>query len=206
MARADGAVIAADMGDDAAARLHAERAWSRAKQLDQLLLSAWALSALGYAAMQRGDFREALEWYEKYVPLVRDTENGVARNLILGRAAEAFLRSGRVDDATRLADQAIAVAILAGAPHFHAVARRVQGQIFVTQDRHDDALSAFDDAIATFEQTGSRLEHARAPYHRAALRLNRGENETARADAVRARDAFAAMGAERDRPLAEKLL
>ncbi|HEY2970311.1 MAG TPA: AAA family ATPase [Casimicrobiaceae bacterium] len=200
------AAIAADMGDDTEARLHAERGWARARQLDQLLLSAWALNGLGYAAMQRGDLAEALEWYEQYVPLVRDTENAVARNLILGRAAEAFLRSGRVDDAARLVDQAMAVAVFAKAPHYHAIARRVQGQIFATLDKDDDALCAFDEVVATFEQAGSRLEHARALYHRAALRLNGGEDEAARADAVRARNAFAAMGAVRDRDLAQELL
>ena len=41
--------------------------------------------------MLRGDLREALAWYEQYVPLVRDTENGVARLLILASAAEALL-------------------------------------------------------------------------------------------------------------------
>jgi tetratricopeptide (TPR) repeat protein len=193
------AIIAADMGDDAEARAHAERAWAHARRLDQLLLSAWALHGLGYAAMQRGDVQEALEWYGQYVPLVRETENAVSRHLVLGRAAEAFLRAGRIEEATRLVEQAMTIALFARAPHYHAVAQRVQGEIFATQDRDDDALRAFDQAIAAFEQNGSRLEHARALYQRAALRSDRAE-------AVRARDAFAAIGAERDRALAEQLL
>jgi tetratricopeptide (TPR) repeat protein len=204
-----GAVIAADLGDDDAARMHAERGWERARQLGQLVLSALAFNALGYAAMQRGDGREALRCYEQYVSLVRDTENGVARNVILARAAEAFLLAGRVDDATQLVDQAIAVAEFAKAPHYLALARRVQGQLFAVQQKNDDALRAFDDAIATFTQLGSRLELARAVHHRAALRLARGdakEHEAARADAARARDAFAGMGAVHDRVLAEQLL
>ncbi len=49
------ATIAADQGDDDAARDLAQRGWERAQQLRQLLLSAWALNALGYAAMLRGD-------------------------------------------------------------------------------------------------------------------------------------------------------
>jgi tetratricopeptide (TPR) repeat protein len=174
-----------------------------------LVLLAFALNARGYAAMQRGDGREALKCYEQYLSLVRNTENGVARNLILGRAAEAFLLAGRVDDAAQLVDQAIAAAEFAKAPHYLALAWRVQGQIFAVQQKGDDALRAFDDAIATFTQLGSRLELARAVYHRAALRLVRGdakEHEAARADAARARDAFAEMGAVRDRMLAEQLL
>jgi tetratricopeptide (TPR) repeat protein len=203
------ATISADLGDDAAARKYAESSWARANQLGQLILSAWALHGLGYAAMQRGAASETLQWYEQYVALVRNTENAVARNLIIGRAAEAFLHAGKIADAAQLVDQAIEVAEFAKAPHYLALARRVQGQVFAAQQKYDDALRAFDDAIATFTPIGSGLELARAMYHRAALRLTRGdakENDAARAEAARARDSLAAMGAVHDRALAEHLL
>jgi hypothetical protein len=86
------------------------------------------------------------------------------------------------------------------------LARRVQGEVFVVHKKEDEAMRAFDNAIAAFEQIGSRLEHARALYHRAALLHNCGDDAKARADALRARDAFAAMGAVRDSALAEELL
>jgi tetratricopeptide (TPR) repeat protein len=173
--------------------------------LNQLVLLAWTLNALGYAAMQRGDVPAAVECYEQYVPLVRDTENAVGRNVTMGRVAEGFLRAGRIKDAEQLVGQAITLAEFADAPHCLALAHRVQGQVFVAQKKEDDAMRPFDNAIAGFEQIGSRLEHARALYHRAALLHHRGEDELARADSIRARDAFAAMGAERDRALAEQL-
>ena len=199
------AAIAADLGDDEAARVHAERASAGADQLNQLLLSAWALNALGYTAMQRGDAAGALEWYEQYVVLVRDTENGVARNLIIARAAEAFLRAGRLDEATQLGDQALAVAEFAKSPHYLALARQVQGQIFAAREQHDDAARAFDDAVASFTQLGSRLELARTLYYRASLRLARKDGDKAHADATQARDLFADMGAARDRAQADTL-
>jgi tetratricopeptide (TPR) repeat protein len=202
-------IIAADQGDDDAARALAERGWEHAQKLNQVVLSAWALNALGYAAMQRGDLRGALAWYEQYVPLVRDTENGVSRVLILGCAADAFFRACRMDEATALVAQAIAVAEFANAPHRLALARRVHAQILVAQRDFAGALRAFDDAIATFTRLGSGLELARARFHRAALRLAHGDandHEAARADAGRARDAFAEMGAVHDRVLAEQLM
>jgi tetratricopeptide (TPR) repeat protein len=110
------ATVLADLADDEAARTAAERAFARTRQLDQLVLTAWALHAQGYAAMRRGDVPGAVELYDQYVMLVRDTENGVARNLVMGHAAEAFLRGERIDDAARMADQAVAVAEFAGAP------------------------------------------------------------------------------------------
>jgi predicted ATPase/class 3 adenylate cyclase len=203
------AIIAADLGDADTARQHAQSALARAQQLRQLVLTAWALHAAGYAAMQRNDADDAMRWYAQYLPLVRDTENGIVRNFIMGFAAEAFLRAGRVEEAADMVAQAIEIAEFAGAPHYLAVDLRVQGQVFAAQGRQDDAGHSFDRAIALFEQTGSRLEGSRAVLHRASLRLAHGngaQRAAARADALAARDAFAAMGATPDVERAERLL
>ncbi len=127
------AQIAADLGDDAAARGHAERGWARAEALNQLVLSAWALNGLGRAAMLRDDIGAALEWYERYVALVRDTENAIAWNLIVARAAETYLHVGRIDEAARLAERAVTFAEFGNAPHYRALARRVQGQVLLAR-------------------------------------------------------------------------
>src|SRR5208282_204576 len=84
------AILNVDMGRDEAARTHAERSWARARLLDQLVLSAWSLHALGYAAAMRGDMSEALEWYAQYLSQIEGTENALACNLTLGRAAETY--------------------------------------------------------------------------------------------------------------------
>jgi class 3 adenylate cyclase/tetratricopeptide (TPR) repeat protein len=203
------AIAAADLADDTVARTHAERGWARAGRLGQLVLSAWALNALGYAASVRGDSGEALEWYGQYVVLVSGNENAVMRNIPMGRAAEAYFNAGRTLDAARLAEQAVATAEMGGAPHFLAVARRVQGRILAAQEDYDGALRAFDAAIAQFEQLGSRLELGRATLQRAALWLARGDaaqHEVARTAIAAARVAFITMGAARDAALAERLL
>ncbi|HZI83998.1 MAG TPA: hypothetical protein VFF44_08785, partial [Casimicrobiaceae bacterium] len=203
------ALAAADLGDEAAAGMHAERAWERARSLDQLVLSAWSLGGLGYAALQRGDMRAALAWFEQYATLTRATENAVAQHLVLARAADAFVRAGRLDDAASLIERAIAIATTAGADHYRALARRVQGQLFAAKGDEVAALRAFEDAVAAFARIGSRLEHARALHQLAALRLARGapgERDAALADAASAYEAFIAMGASPDRRMSESLL
>jgi len=203
------AVIAADLGAHDEAEAHAQRGWANARQLNQIVLSAWALNGLGHAAMQRGDTEGALGWFEQYVPLVRDSENAVSRNLAMARAAEVFLLADKVDEAADIVERALAVSGFAGAPHYVALARRVQAQIHTAQRRYADALRGFDEAIATFTQTDSQLELARAFHHRAAMQLARGDaadRDLARTDALRARDAFAAMGAGPDQLGAEQLL
>jgi tetratricopeptide (TPR) repeat protein len=203
------AIIAADMGDDDAATSHANRAWTRAQELGQLVLTAWAQNALGVAALRRGDVDGALRWYELYVPLVQDTENGVSRHLVMASAAEAFLRGDRVDEAAALAAQAIKLAEFARAPHFRAMGRRVEAEVLGARRRYDEALATFDEVIATFTEQGSGLELARARFRRAALLLAGGDEKkapAARAEVARARDSFAGMGALRDRALADDLL
>ncbi len=200
------ATIAADLGDDDAARVHAERGWERATHLNQLLLSAWSLHALGHVAMQRDDTETAVQWFEQYVALIRDTENRVARNFILARAAEAFLESGRLDEAEQLTEQAHAVAEFAVAPHYRARAVGVRARLLAARAQHPAALAAFDDAIETFTRLGSRLELARTLYHRAIFQSRRGERDSARDDAGRARELFVAMGVEPDRERVDGLL
>jgi len=194
-------IVTADLGDDDAARMHAERGWARAQGLDQLVLTTWALHAAGRAAMQRGDVVDAMRWYEQYVPLVRETENALSRNLMLGCAAEAFLHAGRVDEAARMVHQAIEIGEFAASPHYLGIACRVHGQILAAQERSTEALHAFSRAVALFEETGSRLELGRVLCRRAALTLVHGDasaQAAARSELAAARDSFAAMGAAHD--------
>jgi class 3 adenylate cyclase/tetratricopeptide (TPR) repeat protein len=200
------AQIAADLGDNAAALDHAERGWVRAGTLNQLLLSAWALHGLGQAAMMRDDIATALEWYEQYVTLVRDTENALARNLIIARAAETYLRAERIKEAAQLAEQAMTFAEFGNAPHYHALASRVQGQILLARGQPDDALRFFDTALAEFRRIGSRLEAGRVLYHRAMTQFARDEQDAGCADAELASDAFTAVGAVHDRARVKRLL
>ena len=203
------AMVEADLGEDDAARAHAEHGWVRAQQLGQLVLSGCALHGAGYAALLRNDIGDAIKWYELYVPLVRDTENGVVRNFIMGSAAEAFVRAGRMDEAAVLLRQALEVSETSNSPHFLGLARRVQGQMFVGQGKFDEALPSFDRAIELLHQTGSRLELGRAHFQRAAMQLERGDTNAqalARIAVERVRGDFAAMGARHDLEMAEQRL
>ena len=203
------AMVTADLGDDGGARKRAEDALVRSRNLGQLVLSAWALHAAGYAAIQRDDAAAAIECYGQYLALVQDTENGIVKTLILASAARAFARGGRLDEAAALADKAVAITEFAKAAHYAAIARSVQGEIFAARGKHDDALQAYDAAIAALGKAGSRLELNRALYQRAKLQLAHGDaaaKDSAHADAIRVRDEFADMGAVHDRERAEQLL
>jgi tetratricopeptide (TPR) repeat protein len=200
------AMINVDLGDDDAAAKHGARGWERARALDQVALTGWALIALWYEALQKDDVAAALEWQAQYLTLVTGTENRVVKLVGLARASEVSVASGRHDEAERIATDALAIAELGGAPHYRALARSVLGRVALARGDLDAAARAQDDAIATLATTGSGLELARVRTHRAVVHLAAGERDAARAEVTRARQAFAELGAVHDVARADALL
>jgi predicted ATPase/class 3 adenylate cyclase len=200
------AMAAADLGDDANAKIHAEQGWQRAKALDQKALTGWALIACWHVALQADDLAGALERHGQYLALVKSTENRVVKLVGLARAAEVSLVAKRIDEAERLAVEALAVAELAGAPHYRAMAQAVQGRIALAQGNHEGAATLLDAALHTYASAGSALEEARARVHRAAVHRAAQESDAARAETGRARETFARLGAAHDLARADAFL
>ena len=200
------ALISSDIGDFVAGREHAERARTNAKALGQLIFEAWSLTAIGHWKGLVGEWGAASKAYEEYETLIRGSENLAARNFVRASAAEAFLRVGRVEQAALIADEAFALSNAIQAPHYAAMAQRVQGEIFAVQGARDKALFAFDQAIKTFEHTGSRPELARTLVARAQLNRDSGENDQARQDVERAIKLFQEIGARVELARAGKFL
>jgi class 3 adenylate cyclase/tetratricopeptide (TPR) repeat protein len=200
------AVTLADVGDFEGAQTHAEQAHANAQRLNQIVLTAWAMNGLGYVASMRGDAAGAMRWYEPCEALVRETENGISRMLVMARAAEAFLRDGRLDDAERIAATALELGRFADAPHYQGLAHQMQGRILTARSLHAEARTALDAATRTFATLGSRLELARTVFSRALLDATIGAVEDATQHAAHARAEFAAMQAEPDRAQADAFL
>ncbi len=200
------AVTLADVGDFDSAQSHAEIGYGNAQRLNQIVLTAWAMNGLGYVALTRGDVDAAMRWYEPCEILVRDTENGLSRMVVMARAAHAFLAAGRLDEAERMATSALALGKFAQAPYYEALAEQMQARILMGRAEPSRARSALDRAADMFSAFGTRLELARTVYCRARLEAAVGNVERALSDARDALAEFAAMHAEPDRAQAEAFL
>lgn len=192
------AFVESDRGDDEQAQRHAKGGLERAAVLGQLLLTCWALHGSGYAYLRRGEYERAAEDYAKCVAEWRTSENRVAPAFTSGDAAESFLNVGRLSEAMELCELLLNWAHETNAAHHTGLARRVQGQIFTAREQWDAARVAYDQAVTLLQQTGSRLELARALYRRGALHRARDETDAANADWARARELFEACGAKRE--------
>jgi len=188
-------LIETELGNEGAAHAYAERALSRADALRDVGLQSACRQHLAHLHVQREEWESALALFDQCAALLTGTESHYEMMLMGADRAEACIGLGRLDEAATIIAESLAIAREAHARHYEAVARRVQGQILAAQQRWDDAARAFDEAIATLDQNGSRLELARALYHRGALYWAMQNADAARADWTRARELFQATGA-----------
>ncbi len=189
-------MIAADGGDEETARAHAELALTDADTLAQWFSRSEARRALAYAYMQRQEWERAAELFDQCAELLSGTESRVTMLWTGAGHAETAVALGRLDAAAKIIAENLAMARDAPSRHYEAVARRVQGQIFSARKQWREARLAFDEAIATLDELGSRLELARALYQRGILRQAQDAVDAAHADWARARTLFGEMGAK----------
>jgi len=121
-------------------------------------------------------------------------------------AADAAARIGRPEEALRMINDSLALAREVGSQCHQGVARRVYGQIMASMERWDEAVAAFDDAVALLEANGSCVELGRVLYYRGLMHQARGCGDAARADLSRASAIFEGTGARRDRERATQAL
>jgi len=200
------AIIATDLGEDEVAERYARGGLQRGESLGQVALHSYSLHAVGYWHMRRLNWEEAVRCYQQMLALLRPTENRIISLYSYAYVAEALLGSGLVTESMDLIDEAIVLAESAQAAHLRALSKRVIAQAFEKLGRLEEAVVAFEEAIAELDRLGSRLELGRAHYHRAKMWLERGELEPAGADASRAISILADCGARRDTKRAETLL
>ena len=196
-------VIEIDMGQDDAAEAHVRAVEQR--QAHALPLMS-IRSSPGYASMQRGEWQQAGEYFDRMRKLLAETDSVLVRFWIDYLAAEVAVRLGRPEDALDIVVPALALAREVGTRHYEGTARRVQAQALASLRRWDEAIEAFNNAAAILEANASRLELGRAIFHRGLMQQARGDADTARADLTRASQIFESTGARRDREWAAQAL
>jgi tetratricopeptide (TPR) repeat protein len=200
------ALIATDLNEDEAAERYAREGLRRGQSLGQVALHGYSLHAMGYWHMRRLEWEDAVHYYQQLLTLLRPTENRIIFLYSQAYAAEAFLGSGLVAESMKLIDEAIDLAEFAQAAYLRALSRRVQAQVFAKLERQEKAATAFEEAIADLDRSGSRLELGRAHYHRAEMLFEGGDSEQSRVDAERALQILTGCSARRDAQRAENLL
>ncbi len=195
LARARLVLVEADLGAEEAARTDAELALAYSGELGQTYMQSEGHWGTAYLHLRREAYELAAGFYEQYTEFLTGMDNRCMPLLLGADHAEAYWGAGRLEEAAQIIAEHLTIAREAQSRHYEAVARRVQGQIFMAQKLWNEAGQAFDEAIATLDSLGSRLELGRAFYYRGRLRHTLGHAEAARADWTQARTLFQETGA-----------
>jgi DNA-binding CsgD family transcriptional regulator len=160
------------------------------------------LVGLGELALDDGDASAAADAAERVLRGV-STESVLDRLPALELLVRARARLGDLEAAAVACEQVAGATEALGTPYLRGRARLIAGELAAAAGNLDEARHAFEDAVdlltdgsAPYDAAVARLELARAL---AAL----GRDRQAAAEALAAREAFAALGASRDLRRAE---
>ncbi|HEY7693316.1 MAG TPA: LuxR C-terminal-related transcriptional regulator [Gaiellaceae bacterium] len=204
------AVLAARPAEarDAFARL-AELRRRQGRTDEALALSAQAehhpiaLLARSAIALERGDTAAAVDEAAGYLRLLGAAKTERAPGLEL--LAEAHATAGRADEAAAAVEELRSIAEAAGTDPLLGAARQAEGHALAAAGGLEEAREAFEDAARLLGRAGLPFEAARARVALARALRELGREPDARRELGRARERFAALGAQADERRAEAL-
>ncbi len=168
------ALFSADLGHEEAARRHGESAVCHSNEFEEVSLQSVSRRQLAHVYVLCEEWKKALKLFDQCVEVLDEAESAFELMLMGPDRASTYLALGRLDEAEQVLGEYMAIAEQAGARHRVAVARRIQGQLCAARSQPLEAVQAFDEAVATLADTGSRLELAHALYQRGLFCQNSG--------------------------------
>ena len=194
--RANGSLHAALFGlmrgDLSQIAVNAHKLGRLTREHDLPMWGAWGSFLEGLATVETGTASGGLEDLRRGVELLRDhnivTFDGLAKIAL----AEAEARSGDVDRALAILDEALATCERTGHRAFEAELHRARGEILPKRDRSNPAPAeeAFLTAIAVAKQQGTRSFELRAALALAKLYQSTGRHADAHAVLAPALEGF----------------
>jgi len=154
------------------------------------------LASLGRASVvfDRGDFKTSADLAERHLrrlPSTNRTERAAALELMV----RACLQQGRLDEATRAADELHAIANEAGTAPLRALAGLAAGLVAARSGDTKSAREHLEDAVDLFKESGSPFETGRTRVELAAVMRALGRSEAAADEASQAIEDLTALGA-----------
>ncbi len=189
--------ILVDLGEIEEAEASLRRAESDATEAKLGPALLWVRAAWAAIAARRGDHAAAAA--DLLAGLAQAAAIGVREPSMLPwhlDAAEACMRCGRAEEATRLVAETLAEARAFGHLGLEAAALRTQGIMDAAAGREAAADSAFAAALAIQAEQGLGCERGRTLLALGASLRRRGDLRRARATLAEAEDELAACGAE----------
>lgn len=143
------------------------------------LNTAAALGYLGYAYLEKGDLPRAVEALETSVARLREAGMQQLLGWFAAFLAEAYLLSGRSEEARELSSEALAVTEEVHFRYGAGLAQRSRGRIELAAGDPGEAEAWFERARESFRAIGAPFEEARTRLDLASAARARGDSEKA---------------------------
>jgi predicted ATPase len=137
----------------------------------------------GWARAEQGRNQEAIAQVQEGLTAHRAAGAKVDRPLDLSLLAEAYMKTGRLDDGLRALTEALAVADEGEARVYEAEAHRLKGELLLKQDDSNaaEAQNCFQRAIEIAQKQSAKSWELRATMSFARLLDKQGKRDEARA-------------------------
>jgi DNA-binding CsgD family transcriptional regulator len=153
---------------------------------------------IGLMALLEGDDERAFRELSRSLDNAREAEvyEPGRRHRIEGDLGQALVNTGRLDDATALAEEQLALGQRTGRPTLIGVARRIEGLVLASQGDLDAAATALNLAVAEHERSPLPLESGRSLLALGQVQRRRRAKAEARQALQAALECFTALGAK----------
>ncbi len=157
------------------------------------LNTAAALGFLGYALLEKGDLPAAIEALEDSTGRLRQAGMQQLHGWFSAFLADAYLRSGRLDQAAAVAREALAVTEAVRFRYGSGMAQRVLGRVTEAAGDREGAAASLRDALESFRAIQAPFEVGRTHLDLAFLAHEAGDAEATAGELGEAHRLFAEL-------------
>jgi predicted ATPase len=138
--------------------VHSEQALAIYEQLDDLPGQAAVLNNMGAIAYLQGRWNDALVANQRASEIWTRIGDDVSVVFSSANTAEVLFDQGRIDESRELMRTVLRVSVAAGHRSLAAFARRYLGRAAALDGNHDEAMTWYDESLATYIDIGARVE------------------------------------------------
>jgi tetratricopeptide (TPR) repeat protein len=191
-------LVLSDAGFDDECDLLLKEILDRSDRMNLPYMTAECRRCQAHILLAREDWEGVITLHGEWKEKLGDTEEGAQPILMLPAVCEAYLSSGREDEAEPLIEETIRRGEFSDAPWCTAWTKSLRGVLHASRGNLGAGLEDLDAAVRLLEETSARVHLGRALLRRSGVLRRAGRFEEASADLERARTLFSACGAKRD--------
>jgi class 3 adenylate cyclase/tetratricopeptide (TPR) repeat protein/tRNA A37 threonylcarbamoyladenosine biosynthesis protein TsaE len=152
------ALIQSNRGNFEKSLNYHQKSYDIAKKIGDRLGIAVSLSNIGSIYSSRGDFEEAKEKLESALVIANEILADDLIPEINCYLAQTYIGLKKSDGVQKLIDEAVDISKKTGSSYYHALALRVRGEFWLSQNKIDQTIDSLEESLSMFEELEAEYE------------------------------------------------